>query len=108
MDHKTRGKVIEYEIHSIYQNINSEQTNVVLGKQNRLLWGEPTITDQIGKVSFSISPHSWTGSIGLYLVDQVKRVIGIEVVADAAEETKKNAANNGISHANYLVGKAKK
>ncbi|WP_044642012.1 23S rRNA (uracil(1939)-C(5))-methyltransferase RlmD [Risungbinella massiliensis] len=129
------------EIRSIYQNINSERTNVVLGKQNRLLWGEPTITDQVGKVSFSISPHSFfqinpiqtkvlydvvkeyadlsgketvldlycgTGSIGLYLADQAKQVIGIEVVADAIEDAKKNATNNGITHASYLVGKAEK
>lgn len=126
-------------IRSIHHNINPDRTNVILGKETTLLWGEPTITDRIGEVTFSISPHSFfqinpiqtkvlydqvkemaqltgketvldlycgTGSIGLYLAEQAKQVIGIEVVADAVEDAKKNASINGITHASYHVGKA--
>ena len=45
-----------------------------------------------------------TGSIGLYVSDKAKKVIGVEVVADAIEDAKKNAALNGIEHADFYAG----
>lgn len=44
---------------SIYQNINSRQTNVILGEKNRLLWGKEKIIDYIGELAFAISPLSF-------------------------------------------------
>ena len=44
---------------SISYNINMEQTNVILGRQVVTLWGEDTIEDQIGGISFRISPLSF-------------------------------------------------
>lgn len=44
---------------SISYNINTEQTNVILGRQVVTLWGEDTIEDQIGGISFRISPLSF-------------------------------------------------
>ncbi len=46
-------------IKSIYLNINKENTNVILGEKNVLLYGSETITDTIGKYRFIISPHSF-------------------------------------------------
>lgn len=46
-------------ITSIQQNINSAKTNVILGKENKLLWGEPVIYDTIHGIVFAISPHSF-------------------------------------------------
>ncbi len=46
-------------IRSIYLNINTENTNVILGRRNILLYGGKTITDTIGKYKFNISPHSF-------------------------------------------------
>jgi len=46
-------------IKSIYLNINKENTNVILGRRNVLLYGSETITDTIGKYKFNISPHSF-------------------------------------------------
>lgn len=46
-------------ITSIQQNINTARTNVILGKENRLLWGMPVIYDTIGNIQFAISPHSF-------------------------------------------------
>lgn len=46
-------------ITSISLNINKENTNVILGDQIRLLYGEPYITDYIGEVAFRISPLSF-------------------------------------------------
>lgn len=44
---------------SLVQNVNSKRTSVVLGTENRTLWGRETITDTIGGIRFSISPHSF-------------------------------------------------
>lgn len=46
-------------IHSIIQNINTEKTNVILGKKCVTLWGEDTISDYIGEFKFNISPLSF-------------------------------------------------
>lgn len=44
---------------SICLNVNKEKTNVILGNRIIPLWGEPYITDQIGKISYRISPLSF-------------------------------------------------
>ncbi len=44
---------------SVIQNINSKNTNVILGKENILLNGENTVTDKIGDLYFEISPQSF-------------------------------------------------
>ncbi|MDE7268231.1 MAG: 23S rRNA (uracil(1939)-C(5))-methyltransferase RlmD [Lachnospiraceae bacterium] len=40
-------------------NINKEKTNVIMGRTCRTIWGNNTITDVIGDISFSISPMSF-------------------------------------------------
>lgn len=45
-----------------------------------------------------------TGSIGIYLSRNAARIIGVEVVADAIEDARKNAALNGITHAEFFAG----
>ncbi len=44
---------------SIVQNINNIKTNVVLGKENIVLWGKDYITDFIGDIEFRISALSF-------------------------------------------------
>lgn len=44
---------------SICLNINREKTNVILGDKVIPLWGEPYITDYIGKIKYQISPLSF-------------------------------------------------
>ena len=46
-------------IKSIFLNINTENTNIILGKRNIRLFGSDTITDTIGGYKFLISPHSF-------------------------------------------------
>ena len=41
---------------SIFLNVNTEKTNVILGKELIKLWGSDFITDKIGAVSYHISP----------------------------------------------------
>jgi 23S rRNA (uracil1939-C5)-methyltransferase len=44
---------------SVVQNINPEQTNVVLGRESRILAGRDHIIDYIGSLEFAISPVSF-------------------------------------------------
>jgi 23S rRNA (uracil1939-C5)-methyltransferase len=46
-------------IKSIIQNINNKNTNVILGFENKTLYGSGTISDYIGKFKFNISPLSF-------------------------------------------------
>lgn len=46
-------------VKSIVQNINPNNTNVILGEECVTLWGEDTITDYIGDLKFRISPLSF-------------------------------------------------
>ena len=45
-----------------------------------------------------------TGSIGIFLSRMAKKIIGVEVVEDAIEDAKKNAALNRIDHAFFFAG----
>ncbi|SHF01011.1 23S rRNA m(5)U-1939 methyltransferase [Seinonella peptonophila] len=47
------------QVTSIILNENRKRTNVILGADNRVLYGEETIHDQIDDLTFSISPHSF-------------------------------------------------
>ena len=44
---------------SITFSINREKTNVIMGNEIRLLWGQTYITDSIGNVQYQISPLSF-------------------------------------------------
>lgn len=45
-----------------------------------------------------------TGSIGIFCSQNAKKVIGIEVVEDAIEDAKKNAALNNLDKCKYFAG----
>ena len=48
-----------FTLQSVILNTNTKATNVVLGHQNRNLFGKDFITDKIGKFTFKISPLSF-------------------------------------------------
>ncbi len=138
---------------SISVSINTEKTNVIMGKEIQVLWGEPTISDVIHvrdmtkegypftgqELTFKISPLSFyqvnpvqteklyslaleyagltgqetvwdlycgIGTISLFLADKAKQVYGVEIVPQAIEDAKENAKRNGITNAEFFVGKA--
>ena len=136
---------------SISYNINTEHTNVILGKRTECIWGMPYITDYIHlrntndfsvkdtAIAYHISPQSFyqvnpvqteklystaleyagltgeesvwdlycgIGTISLFLSQKAKQVYGVEIVPQAIEDAKNNAALNGITNAQFYVGKA--
>ena len=122
---------------SVCLSINNKRTNVILGTDIRVLWGEGVMEDTIHGLRFEVSPLSFfqvnpvqteklyglaldyaqltgeetvvdaycgAGTISLMLAKKAKRVIGIEIVPEAIDNAKKNAAANGVSNAEFLVG----
>ena len=45
-----------------------------------------------------------TGSIGIFVSDKAKKLIGVEMVEDAIQDAKENAAINNIQHAHFFCG----
>ncbi len=126
-------------IKSIMLNYNTENTNVILGRQCETLWGKSYIEDYIGDIKYQISPLSFfqvnprqteklygkaleyagltgnetvwdlycgIGTISLFLAKNARKVYGVEIVPQAIEDAKNNAAINGIDNAEFFVGKA--
>lgn len=124
---------------SIVQNVNTQQTNVIFGRETITLWGKDSITDTIGDIKFEISARSFfqvnpvqtevlygkaleyaeltgaetvidaycgIGTISLFLAKKAKEVYGVEIVPEAIEDAKKNAALNGLTNARFEVGEA--
>ena len=48
------------------------------------------------------------GTIGLFMADSAKKVVGVEIVPEAIENAKENARLNGIENAEFYCGKAEK
>lgn len=58
-DERKYGRMVHRKITSISVSINTENTNVIMGKEIRLLWGNERIQDTLGGITFSISPLSF-------------------------------------------------
>ena len=53
-----------------------------------------------------LDAYSGIGTIGLSVAKQVKEVYGVEVIPEAVENSRKNAAINGITNASYVCAPA--
>ena len=49
-----------------------------------------------------------TGSIGIFVSDKAKKIIGVEVIEDAISDAKENATMNNIDNCSFYVGDAEK
>jgi 23S rRNA (uracil1939-C5)-methyltransferase len=45
-----------------------------------------------------------TGSIGIFLSNNAKKIIGVDVIEDAIKDAKENAALNNITHSSFFCG----
>ncbi|MCK6207356.1 MULTISPECIES: 23S rRNA (uracil(1939)-C(5))-methyltransferase RlmD [Bacillaceae] len=84
---------------SFYQ-VNPEQTKVLYEKALEYadLSGEESVIDA----------YCGIGTISLFLAQKAKKVFGVEIVPEAIEDAKRNAALNGITNAEFAVGEAEK
>ncbi|MCG7409549.1 23S rRNA (uracil(1939)-C(5))-methyltransferase RlmD [Paenibacillus sp. ACRRX] len=90
---------IKFEIsaRSFYQ-VNPVQTEVLYEKAVEYagLTGEETVIDA----------YCGIGTISLFLAQRAKRVLGVEIVAEAIDDARRNAEINGIQNAEFAVGAA--
>ena len=90
---------VKYQIspQSFYQ-VNPVQTEKLYrtALEYAGLTGEETVWDL----------YCGIGTISLFLAQKAKKVYGVEVVPAAIEDAKQNASINGISNAEFFVGKA--
>jgi 23S rRNA (uracil1939-C5)-methyltransferase len=129
------------DIKSIILNINSKNTNVILGNENITIGEKNYISDVFCGNIIELSPLSFyqvntkqaeqlyaiakeyaeltgketlidlycgTGTIGLFMADMCKNVIGCEIVPEAVENAKHNALINNINNAEFFCGDAGK
>ena len=127
------------DIKSIVMNKNSKNTNVIMGKECKTIFGNDTITDIMCGNKISLSPLSFyqvntkqaeklytiakdfaklkgneklidlycgAGTIGLSFADNIKSLIGVEIIPEAVENAKKNAKINEIINAKFVCGDA--
>ena len=116
------------DIATILLNVNSKNTNVILGTETHTLYGPGYIEDtlcgvpvQLGPLSFyqvntlaaerlygiaaqyaQLTPddllldlYCGMGTIGLSMVDHCRELVGVEIVPEAIESAKSNAARMG-------------
>ncbi|MCI5596260.1 MAG: 23S rRNA (uracil(1939)-C(5))-methyltransferase RlmD [Lachnospiraceae bacterium] len=90
---------VKYQIGplSFYQ-VNPTQTKVLYGKALDFagLTGNEIVWDL----------YCGIGTISLFLAQKAKQVYGVEIVPEAIEDARKNAAINGIENVEFFVGKA--
>ena len=115
-------------ISTILLNVNAQNTNVILGSENHILYGPGYIEDTLCGVPVRLGPLSFyqvntlaaerlygvaaqyaqltpddtlldlycgMGTIGLSMADQCRELIGVEIVPEAIESAKANAARMG-------------
>ena len=98
-DFSLTDKSIDFHISplSFYQ-VNPLQTEKLysLALEYAGLTGEETVWDL----------YCGIGTISLFLAGRAKKVYGVEIVPGAIEDARENAAMNGISNAEFFLGKA--
>lgn len=70
------------------------------------MYNEAIERAELKETDVVIDAYSGIGTIGQLLSQNVKEVIGIEVVESAVEDAKDNAELNNIKNASYVLGKA--
>ena len=82
---------------SFYQ-VNRDQAEILytIAATEAALTGTETVLDL----------YCGTGTIGLSMASKAGRIIGVEVVPEAIEDAKQNAARNGVHNARFLCADA--
>lgn len=93
------GKTFRISAKSFYQ-VNTEQTEVLYETAFEMAALKPN--------DVVIDAYAGIGTIGLSVANRVKHVYGMESIAEAVADAKKNAELNEIDNATYLVGDATK
>lgn len=127
------------QVVSLVLNEQTQQTNVIMGRKNRILYGQDYYEDKMLGLTFRISAQSFyqvntpqaevlyqtaleaaqltgvetvldaycgIGTISLALAQQARQVYAMEIVPEAIDMAKQNAAQNGLENVIFEAGKA--
>lgn len=83
---------------SFYQ-VNHDQAEKLYGKAREYA--------QLNKDDVLLDLYCGAGTIGLSMVDDVKELIGVEVIPEAIDDAKFNAGLNGVTNARFICDDAK-
>jgi len=78
--------------------VNTKAAEVLYGTVGDMAGLKPTTT--------LVDICCGTGTIGLCLADRVHQVIGVELIAEAVRDARKNASSNGIENVSFFAGRA--
>ena len=87
--------VFNVSARSFFQ-VNTRQAEVLYGKALEFaqLTGKETVIDA----------YCGTGTISLYLAQKARKVYGVEIVSPAVRDAEKNARENNVRNAEFIVG----
>jgi 23S rRNA (uracil1939-C5)-methyltransferase len=77
------------------------QTNT---KQAEVLYNVVKDFAKLSGVETVYDLYCGTGSIGIFLSDKAKKIVGVDVVEDAIKDAKENAALNNLNSAKFFAG----
>ncbi len=102
--HAYGAKTLVEKLHHVNFNIGPKsffQTNSV---QAENLYALTKKLAGLTKTDVVYDLYCGVGSIGIYMADSCSRVVGIEQIAEAMDDAKENAALNGLTNTDFVVG----
>ena len=81
---------------TVVQNYNPRRTSVVLGEDEKVLYGK----------GFILDAYCGIGTIGLTASDKARQVVGVELNRDAVRDAIGNAKHNGVKNARFFAADA--
>ncbi len=110
MGNKTRvlwgSESIKDSLGSLQFNISAQAFFQVNSEQAEKLYNKALEFAALDGSETVVDVYCGTGTISLYLARHAKKVYGIEIVAPAIENAKKNAEENKCSNAEFILGDA--
>jgi len=99
-------ETIQDKIGDIVIKISPESFFQVNTKQAEVLYEKVLEFAKLGENDFVLDVYCGAGSIGLFLANKCREILGIETVAKAIKDAEENALNNNISNAQFICAKA--
>lgn len=95
---------IKAQLGKLSFNVSARSFFQVNTKQAEVLYDTALEYAQLTGKETVIDAYCGTGTISLYLAQKARKVYGVEIVSPAIEDAKKNARENGIRNAEFIVG----
>ena len=95
---------IKDKIGNLEFNISARSFFQVNTAQAEVLYRTAKDFAQLGGREILIDAYCGTGTIGLFMAKNAYKVLGIEIVREAIDDAKRNARENKIRNAEFIVG----